>query len=72
MVSHLGIDVKSIDIIQVFLDSTCLLEIIDLVKSPVKLIVVAIVFPNGVLDFSASIEPMFVRLPPFLHISFCT
>ena len=72
MVSHLGIDVKSIDIIQVFLDSTCLLEIAYLIKSPVWLVVVAIVLPNGVLDFSSSIEPMLVRLRLFQRISFCT
>ena len=65
MVGHLGIDIKSIDIIQVFLDSTCLFEITYLVKSPVWLIVVAIVFPNGRCDFSPSIKPMLVRLPPF-------
>ena len=72
IVSHLGIDIKSIDIIQVFLDSTCLFEITYLVKSPVRLIVVAIVLPNGVLDFSSTIEPMLVRPPPFQRISFCT
>ena len=64
MVNHLGIDIESMDIIQVFLDSTCLSEISDLIESPVQLIVVAIVFPNGVLDFSPSIEPMLVRFPP--------
>ena len=64
-VGHLSIDIKSIDIIQVLLDSTCLFAITYLVKSPVRLIVVAIVLPNGIHDVSLSIEPMLVRLPPF-------
>ena len=34
VICHLGIDIESIDIIQVFLDSTCLFEITALVKSP--------------------------------------
>ena len=65
VVGHLSIDIKSINMVQVSLDSTCLFEIIYLVKSPVRLIVVTIVFPNSVCDFSTSIEPMLVRLPPF-------
>ena len=72
MVSHLGVGIESIDIIQVFLDSTWLFEIADLVKSPVWLIVVAIVFPNDFLDFFSSIEPMLVGFPPFQYISYCT
>ena len=62
MVGHLGIDFESINIIQVFLNSTYLFKITDLVKSPVWLIVVAIVFPNGGRDFPPSIEHMLVRL----------
>ena len=72
MVCHLGVDINSIDIIQVFLDSTCFFEITYLVKSRVWLIMVAIVLPNGGRDFSPSIEPMLVRFPPFQRISFCT
>ena len=72
MVSYLGIDIESIDIIQVFLDSTCLLEITYLVKSPVWLVMVAIVFPNGGCDFFPSMEPMLSKFPPFQSISFCT
>ena len=53
------------DIIEVFLDSTCLLEIIKLVESPVQLIVVAIVVPNGFLTFFLSIKPMHVGFPLF-------
>ena len=33
MVSHLAIDIESIDIIQVFLDSSCLFEIADLTNA---------------------------------------
>ena len=65
VVSHFNIDIKSIDIIQVFLDSTCLLAITYLVKSPVRLVLVAIVLPNGVLEFFPSIEPMLVIFPLF-------
>ena len=72
IVSHVGIDIEPIDVIWVFLHSTCLFEITYLVKSPVRLIMVAMVFPNGGCDFSASIEPMLVRFPPFQLISFCT
>ena len=72
VVSHLGIDIESIDIVQVFLHSTCLLEIIDLIKSPVRLIVVSKVFPNSVCNFSTSIKPMLVRFPPFQPLCFCT
>ena len=72
MISHLGIDIKSIDIVQVFLDSTCLLEITDPIKSPVRLVVVAIVFPNSILNLFLSIEPMLVRFPPFQYISLST
>ena len=72
MVGYLGIDIESIDIIQVFLDSTCVFEITYLVKSPVRLIVVTIVFPNGILNLLLSIEPILVRFPPFQCISFYT
>ena len=72
VVGHLGIDIKSIDIVQVLLDSTCLLEITYLVKSPVWLIVVTIVLPDGVRDVSPSIEPMLVGFLPLQRISFRT
>ena len=72
MVSYLGVDIASIDIVQLFLHSTCLFEITDLVKSPVRLVMVTIVFPNGILKLFPSIEPMLVGLPPFQCLSFCT
>ena len=68
MAGHLGINFDSIDIVQVFLDSTGLFEITYLVKSHVRFIVVAIVFPNGILNLFSSIEPMLIRLPPFQRI----
>ena len=71
LVSHLSIDIKSINIVQILLDSTYLLEVAYLVKSPVRLILVAIVLPNVVRNISPSIEPMFVRFPPLQRISFC-
>ena len=70
MVSHLRIDIESIDIIQVFLHSTCLLEITNLVESPVQLIVVTIVFSNGVLDFLLGNIPMSISFPPFQCFAF--
>ena len=72
MVSHLGVDIESIGIVQVFLHSTCLLKIPDLVKSPVWLAMVALVFPDSILNLLPSIEPMLVRFPPFQCISLCT
>ena len=72
VVGQLGIDIVPINIVPVFLDGTCLLEIPDLIKSPVWLIVVAIVFLNSILDLFLSIEPMLVGFPPFQCISFCT
>ena len=69
MVGHLGVDIECINIVQVFLDSTCLFEITNLIKGSVRLIVVAIVLPNGVLDFRPNIKPVLVRFPPFQSIS---
>ena len=70
LVSHLTIHIKSMDIVLVFLESTCFFQSIYVIVTPVRLIVVAIVFPNGGCDFFPSTEPMFVRLPPFNRISF--
>ena len=53
----------SIDIIQVFLDSVYVLQVTDLIESPVWLIVVAIVFPNGIHDLFLSIKPTLVGFP---------
>ena len=48
--SHLAIDIKFIDIVQVFLDIISLFEITNPIKSPVQLVMVTIVLPNVVLD----------------------
>ena len=69
-VNHLGIDIESIDIMQVFLDSICLLEIANLIKSPVRLVVVAIVLPDGVLDLFPSSIPVPVCCALFPFFSF--
>ena len=58
VVSHLGTDIESSNILQVLLDSTGLLDIPNLIKSPVQHIVVAIVHPDGLPDLSASIKHM--------------
>ena len=72
LVSHLGVDIESMDMIQVFLHITCLLEITNLVKSPVQLVMVTIVFPNSILNLFPSMEPMLIGFPPFQYVSFCT
>ena len=64
-VSHLGMDIECINIVQGFLDSACMFEIPDVVKSPMQLAMVTIVLLNGILDFFTSIQHMLVRFPPF-------
>ena len=70
IISHHGMGIESIDVVQVFVDSTCLFEMTDLVKSPVWFVVVAIVFSKGVLDLFLSIESILVRFPLLQCISF--
>ena len=70
MVSHFGIDIKSINIVQAFLDSTHLFQIPDLVKSPVQVIVVAIVISDAVLDMFPDDIPAPIHSPPFQCFSF--
>ena len=65
MVCHLEIDITSIDIVQVFLDSTCLPEIYDSVKSSVQLIVLAIPFPDSILNIFLIIISVPVCIPLF-------
>ena len=69
VVSHLGTDIESIDIVLVFLDSTCLSVITYLIKSPVLLAVVALVFPDGVLNLFSGIIPLSVSAPLFQRFS---
>ena len=72
VVSHRGIDIKSIDIVQVFLDSTCLSEITNLVKSLIWLIVASIVFPDSLLNLFPSGIRTPICSPPFYCLFFCT
>ena len=72
VVSYLAIEIKAIDIASVFLDSTCVLEIPDFVKSPLWLVVVTIIFLDSILDLFPSMKPMLVGFPAFLCISLCT
>ena len=70
MVSNIGINIETIDLIVVFLDSTGFFEITDLVKSPVCLIIVATVVSYGThYPFSSSI-PVPMMFPPFHGFSF--
>ena len=71
-VGHLGIDIESINIIHVFLDSTCLFEIMELVENLLWLVVVTIVFPNSMLHLFPSINSILVSLLLLLCISSCT
>ena len=66
-----GIDIQSINIIQVFLDRTCLVVITDVVKSSVQLVVIAIVFPSGILDLFLSSLPMPISFLQFQCFTFC-
>ena len=72
MVSHLGMDIESMNMIEVVLDSTCLLKITDVVKCPIWLVVVAIVLPNGILDLFLYFIPVPISFPLFQCFSFCT
>ena len=69
---HFGINIVSINIVQTFLDSTCVVEITDLVKSPVWLIVVAIILSDSIFDLYLSSIPMAMCFPPLEWLCFCT
>lgn len=64
MVYYLDIDIKSIYIVLVFLNSICLSEITNLVKSPVQFVEVAIVLPNSILDLFLGTIPVPVSFLP--------
>ena len=70
MVTHLGIDIESIDIVLVFSDCACLSEIPEFIESPIWLVVVIMVLSYGVLYCFLSIIPSPVSLPPFQHFCF--
>ena len=67
---HLGIDIESIDIVQILLDNTCLPEITDLLEGPVQQIVVAIVLPNSILHFFIHVISVSISLPSHQHFPF--
>ena len=71
MVYHLGTDIVSMGIIYLFRCSNCFVEIPDLLKSPVELIMIAIVFPVVVLDIFPGIIPVPGSIPIFQRLSFC-
>ena len=68
--SYLGIDIESINIVHVFLDSTCLLEITNPVRSPVQLVVVTIVLSNGISNIRPGGIPIPASLAPFHCFNF--
>ena len=64
IVSHLGIDIKFIDIVEVFLDSPCLFEITELIKRPVLLLIITREFSHGILDLLPGSIPVPISFPP--------
>ena len=58
IVHYLGMDIKSINIIPGLLNGTYLFKITKLIKSPVELIVVVIVFRNSFLNHFPGSIPM--------------
>ena len=71
VVSYLGIDIESIDIVQVLLDSPYLLDRTDLIKSPVQLVMLAVVFPFGILYFFSGSILVPICFPLFQCFSSC-
>ena len=65
VVSHLGRDIESINIVKVFVDSPCLPKMTELIENPVWFVVVPIIFPDSVLNFFQSSIPVPVSFPPF-------
>ena len=65
VVSHLSIAIESIEIVQVLLNNTYLVEITDVVKSPIRLVVVSIILPNGILHLLPGVRSLLVRIPLF-------
>ena len=71
VVCNHGINAESMHIIQELLDSTCWLEITFLIKSPIRLQLVAVALANTVQDLFRRIKPILVRFPPVYYISVC-
>ena len=72
MVSNFEMNIQSVDIIQVILDGTCLLKIIDLIKSLLWLYVNVIIFCDRVPQLFPSIISVLVRRPLFQYFLICT
>ena len=72
VVGHLGTDIESIHMFRVFFVNTSLYEIANVIKHPVRLIVVALVFPNDVLDLFLHSISLLVTFLPFQYFIFCT
>ena len=68
MFCYFSTDIESITIEQVFLGSTCLSEIIDLLKTPVALIVVPMIMLNSIFQHFSNTICEILR---FQHFSFC-
>ena len=65
IVLHLDIDIESIDIVKVSVNSIFLFEIPDLVKTPVWLVMVVIVFPYSLFDLFPAGIPVSISFPQF-------
>jgi len=72
MVSHVGIDIVPINVLDVLLDRTSHFEGYDLIVSLVCLVVIAIVNPKYLLNTFPCIMPLPVSLPPFESLALCT
>ena len=72
VIHYFGIDIESINNVQVFLYRTCLSKITNLSKGSAWLIPVVVVFFDGILDLFPNIVPMPVSFPPFQQFSFYT
>ena len=70
VVPHPTIDIESIRIVHIFWDCIRLFEITNLVKTPGCLVIVARVFPDGILSLFLSIVPLLISFLPFQHVFF--
>ena len=67
VICYLGIDIESVNIIYILLCSTCLARISNLIRRPIWLLVLLIVFSDVILDLFSGSTPVPVSCPPFLH-----
>ena len=71
VVCHVGRDIDSVDIRQVFLASMYIREITDLPTISVWHVAVTTLFSNQVLALCLCIMPEPVSFPPFQYFVFC-